>query len=557
MSEQTMMKRTGGKVLIDALAINGVDKVFGVPGESYLSALDALYEHETGMEYITCRQEGGSAFMATSYARLTGKVGVCFVTRGPGATNASIGVHTAYQDSTAMVLLIGQVPRKNLEREAFQEIDYRRMFGQMSKWTAQIDDPARIPEFLNRAFQVAQSGRPGPVVLALPEDMLRELTDVGDLTPAVPVRTCPGTNELAQMQSMLLASKKPLVIIEAACWEDEPRLAFENFCLRNNIPVAAASRRQSLFDNRHDCYVGDVAWGNIASLTKAIDECDLLIAFGARLDEGTTCKYTVFTPPVLKQKFIHIYPQAEELGRVFKADLMINAGISEMALALSELDLNTKATLADWRETLREGYLDSLIAEPQPGDLDMGVVMTHLRKTLPRNTIVTTGAGNCSDWPNKIYQYSGKGTNLSSVSGAMGYGVPAAVMASIVHKDRRVVCFSGDGDFLMNGQELATAIQYGGKPIILVINNGLYGTIRMHQQRRHPGRVSGTELVNPDFAAFAESFGAYGETVTRTEDFAGAFERARNSGLAAVLELQIDPESICYNCPPLSELPAL
>lgn len=552
-----MKKRTGGSVLIDALEINGVEKIFGVPGESYLEALNALYDHKSEMEYITCRQEGGSSFMASAYARLTGKVGICFVTRGPGATNSSIGVHTAFQDSAPMILLIGQVPRNNIEREAFQEIDYRRMFGQMAKWVAQVDDPARIPEFINRAFQVAQSGRPGPVVLALPEDMLREETDVADLSPATPVKTCPGMTELAQMKTMLTNANKPLVIIEAACWEDEPRLIFEEFCLHNNIPVAAAFRRQSIFDNHHSCYVGDVAWGNIPSLTKAIDECDLLISFGARLDEGTTCKYTAFTPPVLKQKFIHIYPQAEELGRLFKADLMINAGISEMAYALSEMDLKTHKRFSGWRKTLREGYIQSLTAAPQPGDLDMGVVMSYLREQLPRDTIVTTGAGNCSDWPNKIYQYSGKGTNLSPVSGAMGYGVPAAAMASIVHKDRTVVCFSGDGDFLMNGQELATAIQYGGKPIILVINNGLYGTIRMHQHRRHPGRVSGTELVNPDFAAYARSFGAFGETVTRTEDFSAAFERARTSGKAAVLELQIDPESICYNSPALSDLTPL
>ena len=552
-----MKNRTGGKVLIDALAVNDVDKIFGVPGESYLEALDAIYEHKSGIEYITCRHEGGAAFMASSYSRLTGKPGLCFVTRGPGATNASIGVHTAFQDSSAMILLIGQVPKKNLEREAFQEIDYRRMFGQMSKWVAQIDDPSRIPEFINRAFQVAQSGRPGPVVLALPEDMLRETTDIEDVSPAKPVKTCPGSADLELMLSMLKAASKPLVIIEAACWEDEPRIAFEDFCLLNNIPVAAASRRQSLFDNHHDCYVGDVAWGNINSITKAIENTDLLIAFGARLDEGTTCRYTVLTPPVLKQKLIHIYPEAEELGRVFKADLMINSSITEMAIALKNIDLHSHKKQANWREDLREGYIRSLTATQQPGDLDMGIVMAHLREELPKNTIVTTGAGNYSDWPNKIYQYKGKGTNLSSVSGAMGYGVPAAAMASIIHKDRTVVCFSGDGDFLMNGQELATAIQYGGTPIILVINNGLYGTIRMHQQRRHPERISGTELSNPDFSAYAKSFGAYGEIVTHTADFPAAFKRAINSGKAALLELQIDPESICYNAPALSDISPL
>jgi acetolactate synthase I/II/III large subunit len=552
-----MANRTGGRVLIDALEINGVEKIFGVPGESYLEALDALHDHKPQMEYITCRQEGGASFMACAYGRLTGKVGICFVTRGPGATNASIGVHTAFQDAAPMILLVGQVPRGNIDREAFQEIDYRLMYAQMAKWVAQIEDPARIPEFINRAFQAAQSGRPGPVVLALPEDMLREETDAADLAPARPVQANPGLADLEQMQAMLAQAKKPLVIVGGSVWRDEARLAFEEFCQRNNIPVAAAFRRQGLFDAHHDCYVGDVAWGNIDSVTKAIDECDLLISLGARLDEGTTCKYSVLEPPVLKQKFIHIYPQAEELGRVFKADLMINSGVCEMAFALQKLDLNTGARFADWRERLRAGYIESLSATPQPGDLDMGMVMAHLREVLPRDTIVATGAGNFADWPNKIYQYTGCSTNLSSISGAMGYGVPAATMASIVNPGRPVVCFTGDGDFLMNGQELATAMQYGGKPIILVINNGLYGTIRMHQQRRHPGRVSGTELMNPDFAMYAQAFGAYGETVTRTEDFAAAFARARKSGGAALLDLKIDPESICYNAPALSDIEPL
>ncbi|NOZ42840.1 MAG: thiamine pyrophosphate-binding protein [Alphaproteobacteria bacterium] len=552
-----MAKHTGGSVLINALEINGVEKIFGVPGESYLEALDSLYDHKAHMEYITCRQEGGAGFMAAAYARLTGKAGICFVTRGPGAANAAIGVHTAFQDSAPMILLVGQVPRDNLEREAFQEMDYRRMFGQMAKWIAQIDDPSRIPEFINHAFQVAHSGRPGPVVLALPEDMLREETDISDLTPAQPVYANPGMADIQRMQDMLAQAKKPFVIIGGSVWRDSARLAFEEFCLRNSIPVAAAFRRQDLFDNHHDCYIGDVAWGNIDSVTRAIEECDLLISFGARLDEGTTCKYTVLTPPVLKQKFIHIYPQAEELGRVFKADLMINAGVCEMAFALQNIDLDNQGRFAGWCRTLREGYIQSLTASPQPGDLDMGVIMAHIREVLPRNAIVTAGAGNYADWPNKIYQYSGCGTNLSSVCGAMGYGVPAAVMASIVHPDRTVLCFSGDGDFLMNGQELATAVQYGGQPIILVVNNGLYGTIRAHQQRRHPGRVSGTELVNPDFALLAKSFGAYGETVTRTEDFPEAFARAQKFDGAALLELRIDPESICYNSSTLSDIEPL
>ena len=547
-----MAKRSGGRVLVEALSINGVENIFGVPGESYLEVLDALYDHQPRIAYITCRQEGGASFMASAHSRLTGRTGVCFVTRGPGATNASIGVHTAFQDAAPMILLVGQVPRGNIEREAFQEIDYRRMYGQMTKWVAQIEDPARIPEFINRAFQVAQSGRPGPVVLALPEDMLREMTDTPDLTAAIPVHAHPGLQDLERLQAMLAQAARPLVILGGSVWRDQARLALQEFCLRNNIPVAVAFRRQGTFDGHHDCYAGDVAWGNIQSLSNAIDECDLLISLGARLDEGTTGKYKVLQPPLLKQKFIHIHAQAEELGRVFKADLMVNAGVCEMAFALQKLDLKSHTRLADWRARLRAGYIASLSASPQPGELDMGLVMAHLRKVLPRDTVVATGAGNYADWPNKTYPYSSCSSNLSPISGAMGYGVPAAVMASIVEPGRCVVCFTGDGDFLMNGQELATAMQYGGKPIILVVNNGLYGTIRMHQQHRHPGRVSGTELINPDFAMYAMSFGAHGETVTRTEQFAAAFERARTCGRAAVLELRIDPESICYNAPALS-----
>lgn len=549
---QQMAKRTGGQLLIEALKVNGVEKVFGVPGESYLEALDALYD--APISYITCRQEGGASFMAGSYARLTGKTGICFVTRGPGATNASIGVHTAFQDSAPMILLVGQAPLGNLEREAFQEIDYRRMYGEMAKWVAQIEDASRIPEYLNRAFQVASSGRPGPVVLALPEDMLRQETEAPVLPAAKPVQANAGAADFDSLKAMLEQAKKPMFIVGGSVWTDEARLAFEEFARNNNIPVAVSFRRQDVFDNHHECYMGDVAWGNIDSVSKALEESDLLIALGARLNEGTTCKYKVLQPPMLRQKLVHIYPGAEELGRVFQADLMINSGVCEMAYALQSVKLKAAPQWLDWTAQARAGYIRSLTAAPQPGDLDMGVVMAHLRDVLPRDAIVTTGAGNYGDWPNKIYQYSGCGTCLSPISGAMGFGVPAAVAASLTYPERTVVCFTGDGDFLMNGQEIATAAQYGGKPIILLVNNNLYGTIRMHQQGRHPGRISGTELVNPDFAMYAKAFGAYAETVTRTEDFAAAFARAQASDNMALLELQIDPESICYNTPSLSEV---
>jgi acetolactate synthase-1/2/3 large subunit len=549
-----MKKRSGGKLLVEALAVNGVKKVFGVPGESYLEALDALIDTAPGIDFISCRQEGGASFMAGAYARLTGKVGVCFVTRGPGATNASIGVHTAFQDSAPMILLVGQVPRGSLDREAFQEIDYRRMYGELVKWVAQVEDAARLPEYLNRAFQTATSGRAGPVALILPEDMLTEETDAPLLDAAKPVQAYPGAADVQHLCQMLEEANKPLLLVGGSVWTDEARLDMESFAAINNLPVAAAFRRQDVFDNHHDSYVGDIAWGNIPSLTKVIDECDLLVALGTRIGAGTSYNYKVLQPPTLNTKLVHIYPSAEELGRVYKADLMINAGVCEIAGALKYEVISSAERWADWCRNARQGYIDSLTAAPQPGELDMGIVMAHLRDVLPRDTIVTTGAGNFADWPNKIFQYSGCGTCLSPISGAMGFGVPAAVAASLTCPARSVVCFTGDGDFLMSGQELATAAQYGCKPIILVINNNLYGTIRMHQQIRHPGRVIGTELENPDFVMYAQSFGAYAERVTKTQEFAPAFARAQESGKMALLELQIDPESICYNIPRLSDL---
>ncbi len=546
--------RSGGRILIDALSNNRVDTIFGVPGESYLEVLDALYEHPS-IKYITCRHEGGAAYMAEADSKLTSRPGVCFVTRGPGAANASIGVHTAFQNSTPLILLVGQVPRQNLEREAFQEIDYRRMFGQMSKWVAQIDDPARIPEFINRAFHSALSGRPGPVVLALPEDLLRELSDVEDLAPAVPVQASPGGKDIDRLHAMLSTANRPLFIVGGSVWTDTARQAFEGFARKNNLPVSAAFRRQDLFDNHHQCYAGDLAWGPIPSLGKAVEQADLIVAMGARLNDGTTSKYTCPAPTDLSHKLVHIYPEAAEFGRVYQADLMIASGVCEAATMFENMGrIKGSEKWEKWNREIHQGYLDSLDPGPQPGTLDMGQIMAFLRQRLPAKTIVTNGAGNYADWPNKIYQYDSIGTLLAPVSGAMGASVPGAVAASIRHPERLVVGFAGDGDFLMNGQELAVAMQHRTTPIILVINNNLYGTIRMHQQKRHPGRISGTPLVNPEFATYARAFGAYGEKVERTEDFSAAFERAVASKKPAVLELVIDPECICINMPKLSEL---
>jgi acetolactate synthase-1/2/3 large subunit len=551
-------KRTGGRVLIQALENNGIDHIFGVPGESYLEALDALYDGRERIRYITCRQEGGASYMAEAYARLSGLPGVCFVTRGPGATNASIGVHTAYQSSTPYILLVGQVPRDNTDREAFQEIDYRGMFGQMAKWVAQIENASRIPEYIHHAFKIALSGRPGPVVLALPEDMLRDVVEVEDMQPAKSIQTYPGSRQLAQLKNMLEQSRRPLFIVGGSIWTDAARLSFEAFADRNNLPVSVAFRRQGIFDAHHDSYCGDLAWGPIPSLRKAVEEADLIVSFGARLNEGTTSKYSLPAPPKLNQALVHIYADAEALGHVYHPDLMIHSGVCEMAEAFGAMgELVGSKDWASWRENLRTGYIQALDAGPQPGELDMNEVMKYLREHLPKNAIVTTGAGNYADWPNKTYTYCGVDTNLSPISGAMGYSVPSAVCASITRPDRLAVGFAGDGDFLMNGQELAVARQYGGKPIIIVINNSLYGTIRMHQQSRHPGRISGTQLWNPNFAAYAHAFDAYGEVVETTDEFAPAFERALDSGKPAVLELRIDPECICYGMPKLSDIPPL
>ncbi len=551
-------KRTGGGVLIQALENNGIDHIFGVPGESYLEALDALYGKEDKIRYITCRQEGGASFMAEAYARISGLPGICFVTRGPGACNASIGVHTAYQSSTPYILLIGQVPRQHTEREAFQEMDYRRMFSQMAKWVAQIDDAKRIPEYVNRALQTSMSGRPGPVVLVLPEDMLRDEVEVEDWLPAKPAQTWPGTQQMEQLHTLLQKSQRPLFIVGGSAWIDEARLIFEAFAKRNKLPVSVAFRRQGIFDATHDCYCGDLAWGPIPSLRDAVEKADLIVSFGARLNEGTTSKYSLPKAPRLKQTLVHIYPEAEELGRVYQADLMIHSGVCEMAQMLANMGkLNENKERAEWCQKLRSAYIAALDAGPQPGELDINKVMKYLRESLPKDTIVTTGAGNYADWPNKTYSYCGVDTNLSPISGAMGYSIPSAVCASITQPDRVVVGFAGDGEFLMNAQELAVARQYGGKPIIIVINNHLFGTIRMHQQRRHPGRVSGTELWNPCFASYAKAFDGYGEVVRTTDQFAPAFERARTSGKLAVLELLIDPECICYGMPELSQLPPI
>ncbi len=537
--------RSGGRILVDQLRLHGVDMAFGVPGESYLAVLDAFYDVPE-IKFHICRQEGGAAMMADAYGKLTGRPGICFVTRGPGATSASAGVHIAFQDSTPMILFIGQVGRDMIEREAFQEIDYRRMFGQMAKWVAQIDDADRIPEYLARAFATATSGRPGPVVLALPEDMLRDKTPASDAVPYGSVEAHPGPADMARLAELLAAAERPLMMLGGTSWDAQARRNIQAFAEAQALPVAASFRRQDFFDNGHPNYAGDVGLGLNPKLAARIAEADLVLVAGARLGEMTTGGYSLFTSPVPRQELIHIHADAEELGRVYQANLAINAGVKAFAAAAAAL-APLEAPREARRERVATAHADYLayIEPPQvPGRLQMGEIMAWLRERLPEDAIVTNGAGNYTVWVHRFHQYRGFPTQLAPTSGSMGYGLPAAVAAKAVLPARTVVCFAGDGCFLMHGQELATAVQYGLKIIVLVVNNGMYGTIRMHQERAYPGRVSGTELINPDFAAYARAFGAHGEIVEETAAFAPAFERAMAAEGPSLIELRIDPEAI-------------
>ena len=540
----TPSARSGGRTLVDQLRVHGADMAFCVPGESYLDVLDALHDAREEIRLIVCRQEGGAAFMAEAYGKLTGRPGICFVTRGPGATNASIGVHTAFQDSTPMILFIGQVGGNVVEREAFQEIDYRRMYGPMAKWVAQIDRAERIPEFLSHAFHLAVSGRPGPVVLALPEDMLRSTAVVADAPPYTRVKPHPGTADMERMRVLLAAARQPLVILGGGDWDPIACAGIRTFVEANDLPVACSFRRQDLFDNRHPNYCGDAGIGIAPALADRINRADLVLAIGARLGENPSSGYTLFDIPLPRQRLVHVHPGADELGRVYRAELMINSGMPEFAAMASALAPVDATRWRQWTRDARADYLANLRHSPMKGPVDLGEIMAFLRRTLPADTIVTNGAGNYAGWVHRFYQYSGFRTQLAPTSGAMGYGVPSAIAAKALYPERTVVSFSGDGCFLMNGQELATAAQYGLGVLFIVVNNGMYGTIRMHQEREYPARIHGTTLQNPDFAALARAYRLHGEVVERTEDFEAAFHRARACGRAALLELRIDPDAI-------------
>jgi acetolactate synthase-1/2/3 large subunit len=543
MSERPIL-RTGGQILVDQLKIHDVDTAYCVPGESYLAVLDALYDARNRIKLIVARQEGGAAYMADAYGKLTGKPGVCFVTRGPGATNASVGVHTAFQDSTPMILFIGQVARGDLEREAFQEIDFRRMYGQLAKWVAQIDDPGRIPEMVAHAFALATSGRPGPVVLALPEDMLREPAAVADADRYKSVQAHPGAGDMAGLRDMLAASRKPILLLGGSTWNAQAVGDIMAFAAANKLPTATSFRCQDRFDNLHACYAGDLGIAPNPKLAARVQDADLIIAAGPRLGEMTTGGYALLDVPRPRQKLVHVHMGAEELGRVYQADLPINAGMAPFAAAAKSLKPVDPAAWASGTDAAHKEYLEYTSPVPNPGALQLAEIVASLREQLPPDTIVTNGAGNYAGWVHRFWRFRTYGTQLAPTSGSMGYGVPAGVAAAIACPGRTVLAFSGDGCFQMNGQELGTAVQYGAKPIFFVVNNGMYGTIRMHQEREYPSRVSGTDIVNPDFAALARAYGAHGETIGRTEDFAAAMERARKCGRAALIELRLDAEAI-------------
>ncbi len=536
--------RTGGQILIDQLRVHGVDTVFTVPGESFLDALDALYEARDEIRLIVCRQEGGAANMADAYAKLTGRPGVCFVTRGPGATNASVGVHTAFQDSSPLILLIGQVSRAFREREGFQEVDHARLFGELAKWAAEVGRADRIPEFMSRAFHTALVGRPGPVVLALPEDVLAEAADTADAGPYEIARPHPRAFDLARLRELMYQAERPFVIVGGGGWNAEAGRDVLAFAEANNLPTGASFRCQDYIDNRSEIYAGDIGLAINPKLAQRVKDADFLLVIGARLGEATTGGYSLVDVPRPSQTFVHVHAGAEELGRVYQTDLPINAGYAEFGAAARALDPVDGSKWTEWTRGARADYVENLTHGPAPGDLDLGAVMDHLRERLPGDAIIANGAGNFSVWAHRFYQFTRFPTQLGPTSGAMGYGVPAAVAAKVVHPDRIALCFTGDGDFLMTGQELATAIQYDLDPVILVVNNGMYGTIRMHQERNFPGRVYGTDLRNPDFVGLAHAYGAHAELVERTEDFDGAFERALDAGRASLIELRIHPEQL-------------
>jgi acetolactate synthase-1/2/3 large subunit len=534
--------RTGARILVDQLVRHGVDAVFCVPGESYIAALDAL--RDAPIRLVVARHEAGAANMAEAYGKLTGRPGVCFVTRAPGATHAATGVYTAFQDSTPLVLFVGQVPRGHRGREAFQELDYDGAFGAYAKWVEEVREPSSFPETTAHAFWVAQSGRPGPVVLALPEDVLDARADVADAEPRAPDRATPSPADLMRLRELLAAAERPFVIAGGGGWSAQAAADLRAFAENNRLPVATSFRRQDYVDNTSPSYAGVLTIGHDPALASRVREADLLLVVGSRLGDIPTRGYTTLEPPRTPHTLVHVHADARELGRVYEPDLPIVSGSPEFLAAARALEPVDAAGRAAWTESARDDYCASLRHRRGPGELDLGDVIEHLRGRLPDDAILTNGAGNYTVWCHLYYVFRRYRTQLAPCSGAMGYGIPAALAAKVAHPHRTAVCVSGDGDFLMSGHELAAAVQEKLPVVVLVVNNNMYGTIRMHQERLFPGRVAGTELVNPDFVAWAHAFGAYAELVTRSEDFPAALERALAQDRPALLELRVDPEAI-------------
>jgi acetolactate synthase-1/2/3 large subunit len=531
--------RTVARILVDQLLVHGVDTAYCVPGESYISVLDAI--GDSPIRLCTTRHEAAAANMAEAYGKLTGRPGVCLVTRAPGATHAAVGIHTAYQDSTPLVLFVGQVPRPHLGREAFQELDYTRMFGEMAKSVTTLEDAMETPDVVERAFHTASSGRPGPVVVALPEDVQDDLADVPDAERYRPERPEPRLDQVDRALELVAAADRPLIVVGGGGWSEQAGRDVLAFAEASNVPVAASFRRQDYVDNGSSAYAGMLTIGMDSALGRRLQDTDVVLALGTRLGEVATRQYSLLEPPRPRQRLIHVHADRGELGRVYEPELAILSGSPEFAAMLRSVDGEHRAS---WFEQAHTDYLGNLRHDRLPGELELADVMAYLRERLPDDAVLTSGAGNYTVWAHRFYEFHRYGTQLAPCSGAMGYGVPAAIAAKLLRAERLVVCLSGDGDFLMSGHELATAAKYGAAIVVLLVNNEMYGTIRMHQERHFPGRVVATELVNPDFVAYAESFGAYAARVERIEDFAPAFEAALAEGRPALLELRVDPDAI-------------
>ncbi len=535
--------RTGGEILVDQLAIHGVQNVFCVPGESYLAALDAFYDRKIAL--TVCRHEGAASCMAEAVGKTTGRPGICFVTRGPGATNASAGIHIASQDSSPMIVFVGQVGRHMREREAFQELDYRAVFGTMTKWATEIDEAARIPELVSRAFHVACNGRPGPVVIALPEDMLTDRVTVPDATAFEPVEMWPGLNDMSRLQKLLWAAKRPIVLAGGSRWSESACAALARFAERFDLPVATTFRRGHLYDALHRCYAGDIGIGPNPKLLARIKGADLILMIGSRMSEMASQSYTLFDIPEPQMKLVHVHPGSEELGRVYHPHLAINAAPTAFCSALEGLQPPNDIPWKGEADTAHADYLAwTEKATPVPGKVNLGEVIVWLSNNLAPESIITNGAGNFAGWIHRFYRFRKFATHVGPTSGSMGYGFPAAMAMKTLHPDRAVVCIAGDGDFMMTGQDFATAVQYKLPVIVVISDNGVYGTIRMHQEREYPGREIATALRNPDFVAYAKAFGGFGVLVEKTADFPAAFAAAQASGLPSIIHLKVDPEAI-------------